>query len=343
LDAPGRHGFANRATKLLKFHSLQGDPLLAIDIQGYAEFKLMRFHTLLALSLLCTLAYAQETAPTPQPPSAQKPPAKSNSEAERERSGTDTLLDLPPLPESKVTLIGGTVAKLDPVRDRMALRPFGGGQMEIAFDMRTKIYRDGAVAGMHDLRPGNRVYVDTMLNGDQVFAKTIRIDTKAGQGDIRGQVVGYDSSRGILSIKERVSPQPFKLRVTPQTAVTISHRQASVSEIQPGAIVVVNFAPVSNGAEEARQIQVLANPGQSFTFVGKITFVDLHIKRIAIANQADNETYDLGIDSVLPSQMRGLREGAQAVITAVFDGKNYEARTIEISSPAATQESEKKE
>ncbi|HYL12679.1 MAG TPA: hypothetical protein VEV41_06570 [Terriglobales bacterium] len=302
----------------------------------------MRFDTLLALCLLCTLAYSQETAP-PQQPTARKPAAKSNPDAERERAGTDTLLDLPPLPESKVTLIGGIVAKLDPVRDRMAVRPFGGGQMEIAFDMRTKIYRDGAVAGMHDLRPGNHVYVDTMLNGDQVFAKTIRIDTKAGQGDLRGQVVGYKSDRGILSVKERVSPQPFRLHVTPQTAVTINHRPASVTEIQPGAIVVINFAPGSGGADEAQQIQVLANPGQSFTFVGKITFLDLSSKRIAIANQSDNETYDLGIDSVLRSQMRGLREGSQAIITAVFDGKQYQARTIEISSPAATQESEKKE
>lgn len=303
----------------------------------------MRFPTVLALCLLCTLTCAQQTPPAPQQPAAQKTPAKSNPEAEGERSGVDPLLDLPPLPESKVTLIGGTVAKLDPVRDRMAVRPFGGGQMEIAFDMRTKIYRDGAVAGMHDLRPGDRVYVDTMLNGDQVFAKTIRIDSKAGQGDIRGQVVGYNANRGILSITEQLSPQPFKLRVTPQTVVTINHRRASVSEIQPGAIVVINFAPGSNDANQAGQIQVLANPGQSFTFVGKITFVDLHIKRIAIANQSDNETYELGIDSVLESEMRGLHEGAQAVIRAVFDGKNYEARTIEISSPAAMQESEKKE
>jgi hypothetical protein len=299
----------------------------------------MRFPALLALCLLCTLGYAQQTG-TPQPA---KSPAKSNPEAERERSGSDTLLDLPPLPESKVTLIGGTVAKLDPVRDRMALRPFGGGQMEIAFDMRTKIYRDGAVAGMRDLRPGNRVYVDTMLNGDQVFAKTIRIDTRASTGDARGQVVSYDSTSGVLSVQEHVSPQPFKLHVTPQTAVTIDHHPAAVGDIQPGAIVIVGFAPGANGGDEAKHIEVLANPGQSFTFVGKITFIDLHANRIAIANQSDNETYDLAIDSVLQSETRGLREGAQATVQAIFDGKQYQARKIELASPAAQPESEKEE
>src|SRR5436853_6563214 len=175
----------------MEFRSMRGDLLLAIDIQADAEFKPMRFSNIFALCLLCTLGYAQQT-PTSQQPAPQKPPAKSNPEAERERSGSDTLLDLPALPESKVTLIGGTVAKLDPVRDRMALRPFGGGQMEIAFDMRTKIYRDGAVAGMRDLRPGHRAYVDTMLNGDQVFARTIRIDTRNTTGEARRQVVSHN-------------------------------------------------------------------------------------------------------------------------------------------------------
>ncbi|PYX78229.1 MAG: hypothetical protein DMG70_32255 [Acidobacteria bacterium] len=311
---------------------MRGDLLLAIDIQPHAEFKPMRFPAILALCLLCTLGYAQETS-TPLQPAAQKPPDKSNPQAERERSGSDTLLDLPALPESKVTLIGGTVAKLDPVRDRMALRPFGGGQMEIAFDMRTKIYRDGAVAGMRDLRPGNRVYVDTMLNGDQVFAKTIRIDTRTSTGEARGQVVSYNWNGGILSLKERVSPQPFKLHVTPQTAVTIAHHPASVTDIQPGAIVIISFAPGATGVVEARQIDVLANPGQSFTFVGKITFVDLHANRIAIANQSDKETYDLGLDSLLESRTRGLRQGAQATVQAVFDGKQYQARKIELTSP----------
>jgi hypothetical protein len=299
----------------------------------------MRLYKFLAISVLATLSYGQQ-GPAKQT-DTNRPAQKSNPEAERERAGTDTLLDLPPLPENRVTLIGGTVSKLDPVRDRMAIRAFGGSQMEIAFDMRTKIYRDGAVAGMRDLRPGNRVYVDTMLNGDQVFAKTIRIETKAGQGDARGQVVGYNPNRGVLTIREHVSPQPFKLHVTPQTVVTINDRPASVTEIQPGALVVINFGPGGSGVDEAHRIKVLANPGQSFTFTGKVTFVDLRSRRIAITNQSDNETYDLGIDSVLRSQLRGLREGSQATVTAVFDGKHYEARRIEMNSPAAKEQPEK--
>jgi hypothetical protein len=302
----------------------------------------MRLPPILALCLLCTLGYAQQTS-TSQQPASEKPPAKTNPEAQRESSGADPLLDLPPLPEGKLTLIGGTVAKLDPVRDRMALRPFGGGHMEITFDMRTKIYRDGAVAGMHDLRPGNRVYVDTMLEGDQVFAKAIRIDTRTTNGDVHGQVIGYDSNRGILTVQERVSPKPFRLHITPQTPVTIDHRPASVTDIQPGAIVVINFVPAANGMDEAYKIDVLANPGQLFTFVGRITFVDLHANRIAIANQSDNETYDLGIDSLMQSQTRNLREGAQAIVQAVFDGKQYQARKIELNSPPIQKESEKEE
>ena len=39
-----------------------------------------------------------------------------------------TLLpDLPPLPQQKATLVGGTVDRIDLVRDRVTVRLFGGG------------------------------------------------------------------------------------------------------------------------------------------------------------------------------------------------------------------------
>ena len=123
------------------------------------------------------------------------------------------------------------MAKLDPVRDRMAVRAFGGSQMDIAFDMRTKVFRDGLPATARDIKPGSRVYVDTMLNGTKVFAKTIRIETNGGQGDARGQVVAYDSRRGILSLREKVSPEPVRLRVTPTTTVQTVKGNGSVGDM----------------------------------------------------------------------------------------------------------------
>lgn len=294
----------------------------------------------LAVIVLTAAAWAQ-TAPQ-SGSSPDKTAQKPNAEAERERSGADPLLDLPPLPQNRVTLIGGTVAKLDPVRDHMALHVFGGNQMDISFDIRTKVFRDGLPASARDIKPGSRVYVDTMLNGTKVFAKTIRIETRGGEGDARGQVVGYDAKRGILSLREKVSPEPVRLRVTPKTTVQMVKGNGSVGDIRPGALVVVNFVPGTGSHDEAQHIRVLANPGDSFTFFGRVTFVDMRSKRIAIDNQTDNENYEIGLGS-LPSSITGkLREGVDAKVDAVFDGTRYQAQSLDVSSPQAQQEDKEK-
>jgi hypothetical protein len=275
--------------------------------------------------------------------STDAPQGQSNSAAERERSGADPLLDLPPLPNAKMTVIGGTVAKLDRVRDRLILRPFGSkDEMKLAFDLRTKITQNGQPVALKDIKPGSRVYADTMLNGEQVFARNIRIEGQAGQGDARGQVVAYDQKSSVLSLREQVSPEPVRLKVTPQTQIEISKKPASIAELRPGALVVINFAPGTERLGEAQRIQVLANPGESFKFVGKITFVDMRSKRFAIANQSDNETYDITLGPVPSQTARSLREGQNAVVSAVFNGQTYEARAIEITSPS-TQQAESKE
>ena len=321
----------------------------------------MYFWRLSVVLSLGALSFAQ-TAPTPAQagatqasPSSPAPKSattqhstdaqrqQSNSAAERERSGADPLLDLPPLPNTKMTVIGGTVAKLDRVRDRLVLRPFGSkNEMNLAFDLRTKITQNGQPVALKDIKPGSRVYADTMLNGEQVFARNIRIDGAAGKGDARGQVVAYDPKSSVLSLREQVSPEPVRLKVTPKTQVEISKKPASITELRPGALVVINFAPGAERLGEAQRIQVLANPGESFKFVGKITFVDMRSKRFAIANQSDNETYDITLGPVPAETARNLREGQNAVVSAVFNGQTYEAREIEITN-LSTQQAETKE
>jgi hypothetical protein len=268
---------------------------------------------------------------------------QSNSAAERERSGSDPLLDLPPLPNAKMTVIGGTVAKLDRVRDRLILRPFGSkDEMKLAFDLRTNVTQNGQPVALKDIKPGSRVYADTLLNGERIFARNIRIEGPAAKGDARGQVVAYDQRSGVLSLREQVSPEPVRLKVTPATHVEISKKPASIAQLRPGALVVINFAPGAERLGEAQLIQVLANPGESFKFVGKITFVDMRSKRFAIANQSDNETYDITLGPVPSQTARSLREGQNAVVSAVFNGQTYEAHEIEITNPS-TQQAESKE
>ncbi len=300
----------------------------------------MSFSRFVAVLALGAVSYAQ--SPSRPAAGSQAPAQKANPDAQKERSGYDPLLDLPPLPEGKLTLIGGTVVKVDPIGDQLAVREFGGGEMKVFFDLRTKILRNGTPASVKDIQPGHRVYLDTMLNGDRVFAKTIRIETGSNQGDARGQVVALDTGRGVLSLREEVAPEPFKMRVTPQTKVIVDGRTASPSDLRPGALVVVNFA-AGGDQSVAREIRVLANPGSKFTFAGRVTFLDLRLRRLAIANETDNETYDITLNRIPSTQVRGLRVGSEATVTAVFDWKNYEAQNVETSSAKQDQsEADKK-
>ncbi len=106
------------------------------------------------------------------------------------------LPDLPPVPRANATLIGGTVERLDRVRDQLTVRVFGGGRMNVLFDPRTRIYRRGTQATISDLHEGERVYVDTILDGSTVFARSIRVKTQQAVGESRGVVLTYQAERG---------------------------------------------------------------------------------------------------------------------------------------------------
>ena len=79
-------------------------------------------------------------------------------------ANTDSL-DLPPLPQTQVSLIGGIVVRLDPVRDRMTLRVFGGRDLTINFDVRTCVTQGETLTSMRDVKPGMRVLVHAAAGG----------------------------------------------------------------------------------------------------------------------------------------------------------------------------------
>jgi len=284
--------------------------------------------------LLCSSVLAAQTA---SPPAASRSPASIQPVTSREESTRDPLLDLSPLPQGEVSLVGGTLLRVDRVRDRIAVKPFGGREMEIAFDLRTKILRDQAAIRPRELRAGSRIYVDTLFDGSRVFAKSIQVRTQSDCGDARGQVIANDPTRGTLDLSEEMSSTPLRMRVTPQTLVRISGRTAAASEIPVGALAAVSFTAGNEDRPAACDIHVLAVPGQSFTFFGTITFVDLRSQRIAITNRSDDTSYSLSIGALSPANTRQLVEGANATVAAVFDGENYQARTVEISAPHSGQ------
>jgi hypothetical protein len=259
-------------------------------------------------------------------------PAPSNS------SDTDTvadpaslLPDLPPVPRAKATLIGGTVERLDRLRDQVTLRVFGGGRMTVWFDPRTHVYRGGAEGTVADLREGERVYFDTILDGNIVFARTIRIKTQPALGEGQGIVLQYRSDRGELTIRDAISPAPVRVRLNSSTKFLQGDRAVAANTLVAGSLVAVQFNSEANGHDVASEISILALPGTQYTFVGEVAHVDLRTGLVVINSSTDRKTYEVYLDpSVVPDDR--LHVGAVVTVVANFEGSRYVARNVTIES-----------
>jgi hypothetical protein len=295
----------------------------------------MFMNRLLMLILLAGVAYAQtgssafsttgrvSSAPEVQPAF---PPMSSTPDAMK------ALPELLPQPKGKATLIGGTVLKIDRVRDQMTLNVFGGGKMRILFDARTHIYRDGAVSSLRDLQNGSRVYVDTVLAGVDIFAQNIRVRTQDPTGQSSGQVVSYDPGAGYLVINDAISPRQLKLRTLPTTVVSRDGQAASPNDLRAGSLVSVAFLPNPGGQPTASVISILAAPGSTFVFVGRVVQLDLHLGLVVVIDPRDQKHYEISFDPRVTSVPDNLREGSTVEAITRFDGGRYMASAIKVDS-----------
>jgi hypothetical protein len=297
---------------------------------------------LLVIAMFSSFPVTAQTAPEPAPSKPADAPAADAAKPAPPPT-YDPLLDLPPLPHNKVSLTGGTIAALDQVQNNMILQPFGGKQkLRMSLDMRTHIYNDGKPADERDLKSGQRIYVDTMLNGNKVFAKSIWIQSAAGSGNARGQVLSYDSRRRILSVRDEVSTQPIDFHLAHDVTILRGNTAGSFSDLASGSLVSLSFGPQQGRSGFVREVTVLAEPGAVFTFLGKIIFVDLSKKLMAIFNQNDNKNYDLSVEAIPAVTLETLREGSTAAVSATFDGTHYVARTVEVVRTKSTKHDDQK-
>ncbi|HKW25277.1 MAG TPA: DUF5666 domain-containing protein [Terriglobales bacterium] len=279
----------------------------------------MRFSWLILLMMLGIAAGAAS--------GQNKATSEGAATASPENSNYDPLLDLPPLPQGKTTLVGGTVHSIDQIRNRLRVQPFGGQAMKIFFDERTHIYRDGVPSTQLAIHKGDRVYVDTMLDGTKVFARNIRVVTGTQAADARGQVTRNDAATGRITVQDELSARPVTFRVTPTTAVNGAGLN-SVRQLQAGSLVTVKFVADRGNGDVAQQISVIAAPGSVFTFYGRITYLDLSTRTLAVSNQSDKKTYDIKFTpTAVDPQMLG--EGKQVLVKAHFDGAGYTADNIQ--------------
>ena len=241
------------------------------------------------------------------------------------------LPDLPPVPRANATLVGGTIAKLDRVRDRVVVSVFGGGQMTVLFDPRTNVYRSGKQATLADLQQGDRIYLDTILDGTKVFARTIRLGAPTSSGESQGVVVKYRPERNELTLRDSLSPNSVRVRLDSSTRFTQDGKTVPVNTLSAGTLVSITFAPEDNGHSLARQVSILARPGQHFTFSGQVVHIDLRTGLLVVKSSTDNKTYDIYMSpSANPDE--NLHNGATVTAITDYDGSRYVARNLTINS-----------
>ena len=284
------------------------------------------------------------------PAQAQQPPANNQSFGSTTQQGTqpsspqprdsaknpdpDPLLDPPPLPNGKVTLVGGTVKSVDLVRNRVVVQPFGGGAMKVNFDERTHIYRDGVETTQLGIHKGDRVYMDTMLDGPSVFARNIRVGSQGQPAHAEGQVISFDPQSGMLVLRDRLSSQPVSFRANQNTAITVDGKTGSLADLKPGSIISVRFSPYRANSGTATEIAIAAIPGTVFTFSGKVTNVDLRSGVISVENRTDDKTYDINFSIGRVDRRDALNIGSDVTIQAVFQGNGYLAQSITVDEPS---------
>ncbi len=244
------------------------------------------------------------------------------------------LPDLLPAPRGKITLMGGTVRSVDFVRDQLTLQVFGGGKTTLLFDDRTHVYRDGSVASLQDLQTGARVYADTALAGNDIFAKNVRIVTQHPSGQSNGQIVGYEPGIGELLLRDALSPEPVRLRLAPDAMILCQDHPCTRAELIRGDLVSLVFHTHGAGHPVVSHITVLAKPGTPLVFSGKIAHIDMRSKRMVVVDPRDQKSYEISFNPGLP-KANELNEGAEVMVSAEFDGTQYAASAITLNSPVA--------
>ena len=288
---------------------------------------------LLSLSILVGAACAQTaTSSVPMVANNTTYTAESPNAVRPTKAGAIALPDAPPLPAGKATLLGGRIQNVDHIRDRLVLRVFGGGRTAVLFDERTRVFRDGKTASSDDLKAGERAYVDTTLDGTDIFARNIRIAAEVRTGQSAGQIVAFRAGSDKLLVRDTLAPEPVEMRLAGNAVILHGDRTAQPAELQPGTLVTLTFTPGNDDVPIVRQISILASPGATFVFSGRVDYLDLHRGLLVLVDPRDDRSYEVHFDPAARRFTRDLREGASVTVQANFDGTRYESREIAVNS-----------
>jgi hypothetical protein len=286
------------------------------------------------------------TAQSTNPPSTKAPSTKALEPLEPEATGEphtemldtgamehDPLLEPKPLPRANLSLIGGIARKVDTVRNRVTVQPFGGGtRYLIYFDDRTRILSGGRETTVLGIHPGDRIYVDTQTLGARVFARTIEVRRAGAPAQASGQVILVLG--GEVRMQDRLSGEAIEFAISDKTKVDLRGAPSSTGELRAGSLIDVTFLPGPRRSD-AQSITIHASPGESYVFAGVLTNIDLRDGLMALDDQVDGNNYELYFDPLSEKSLGRLVTGTAVRVTASFDGKRYRATSIKIQGAAS--------
>src|ERR1051325_6027260 len=244
--------------------------------------------------------------------------------------GHDPILDPAPVPRTTTTLVGGTISKIDRMRNRMTVHVFGGSHWTVNFDERTHIFHNGAETTQLAIKKGERVYVDTQLDNNRhdIFARNIRVGVAELPADADGQIIAIDPKHNELTLRDALNSVPVRFAVDPETRISNGQTPAAFKDVKPGTLVHVRFAASSPNRGLAREVSIIAVPGSTFTFSGKVTFLDLHRGLIAVQNSTDDKNYEIHFEPSAVTNRNELGIGRDVLIRATFEGARYMAQSV---------------
>jgi hypothetical protein len=244
--------------------------------------------------------------------------------------GHDPILDPAPMPRTTTTMVGGTISGVDRLRNKMTVHVFGGGHWTVNFDERTHIFHNGAETTQLALKKGERVYVDTQLDNNKhdIFARNIRVGVAELPADADGQIIAIDPKHNELTLRDTLNSVPVRFAVDPETRISNGQTPAAFKDVKPGTLVHVRFAASSPNRGLAREVSIIAVPGSTFTFAGKVTFLDLHRGLIAVQNSTDDKNYEIHFAPQAVTNRNELGVGRDVLVRATFEGTRYMAQSV---------------
>lgn len=244
--------------------------------------------------------------------------------------GHDPILDPAPVPRTTTTLVGGIITGVDRLRNRLTLHVFGGNRWTVNFDERTHIFHNGRETTQMALKKGERVYVDTQLDNNKhdIFARNIRVGVAELPADADGQIIAIDTKHNELTLRDTLNSVPVRFAVDPETRISNGQTPAAFKDVKPGTLVHVRFAASSPNRGLAREVSIIAVPGSTFTFSGKITFLDLHRGLLAVQNSTDDKNYEVHFAPSTVANRNELGVGRDVLVRATFEGARYMAQSV---------------